>query len=98
MSSARCWKVSKVRTDTGPKADYGEALLADLAKRLTAEFGTGYSGTNLRWFRQFYLEYQNFLPKEIHHAPRDKSISLRLAGGKDTARAACGIRHWLRTA
>ena len=35
------------------KADYGEALLADLAERLTAEFGAGYSGTNLRWFRQF---------------------------------------------
>ncbi len=33
------------------RADYGEQLLRDLAERLTAEFGGGFSGTNLRWFR-----------------------------------------------
>ncbi len=71
------------------KAGYGDALLADLAERLTEEFGAAYSGTNLRWFRQFYLEYPNFMPKEIYHAPRDKSISSQLARG-------AGIHHAVR--
>ena len=62
------------------KADYGEALLADLAARLTAEFGAGYSGTNLRWFRQFHLEYADLLPGAICHALRDKLIASRRAG------------------
>ncbi len=57
------------------KAVYGDVLLPDLAEKLTAEFGSGYSETNLRWFRQFYLEYQNLLPKRIHHAVRDESVS-----------------------
>lgn len=54
------------------KALYGERLLTELAKLLAADFGAGYSGTNLRWFRQFYLEYRYLLPKEICHAVRDK--------------------------
>src|SRR5207237_2770561 len=62
------------------KAAYGDALLKDLAAKLTADFGVGYSGTNLRWFRQFYVEYGDFLPKKICHAMRDKSISPRRAG------------------
>ena len=59
------------------KAGYGDKLLLDLADKLTAEFGAGYSDTNLRWFRQFYLEYGDLLPKRIYHAVRDKSISPR---------------------
>lgn len=55
------------------KAGYGDALLQELANQLTADYGTGYSGTNLRWFRQFYLEYQSLLPDEIYHAVRDES-------------------------
>lgn len=57
------------------KAGYGEALLADLAKKLTVDYGAGYSATNLRWFRQYYLEYRTLLPQEIYHAARDKSTS-----------------------
>jgi hypothetical protein len=57
------------------KAGYGDMLLLDLASKLTAEFGAGCSDTNLRWFRQFYLEYGGLLLERIHHAVRDKSIS-----------------------
>lgn len=55
------------------KAEYGERILKDLAALLSKEFGVGYSGTNLRWFRQFYLEYPNLFFQQIYHAPRDKS-------------------------
>lgn len=54
------------------KALYGERLLGELAGLLMQEYGRGYSATNLRWFRQFYLIYEDFLPREIHHALRDK--------------------------
>jgi hypothetical protein len=62
------------------QATYGDALLEHLAAKLTADFGVGYSGANLRWFRQFYLEYGGLLPKKICHAVRDKSISARRTG------------------
>lgn len=39
------------------KARYGERLLENLAKELSASFGKGFSYANLRNFRQFYLTY-----------------------------------------
>jgi predicted nuclease of restriction endonuclease-like (RecB) superfamily len=39
------------------KANYGEAVLIELSKNLSAEFGKGFSYSNLRNFRQFYLTY-----------------------------------------
>jgi predicted nuclease of restriction endonuclease-like (RecB) superfamily len=71
------------------KAGYGEALLADLAKKLTSDYGTGYSATNLRWFRQYYLEYGSLLSQEIHHSVRDKSPS-------GSSAQTSGIHHSVR--
>lgn len=39
------------------KANYGEAVLLELSKNLSAELGKGFSYSNLRNFRQFYLTY-----------------------------------------
>lgn len=39
------------------RATYGEKLLIELSKALSAEFGKGFSSPNLRNFRQFYLGY-----------------------------------------
>lgn len=39
------------------RAEYGEALLKNLSVALTKEFGKGFSSSNLRNFRQFYLTY-----------------------------------------
>ena len=39
------------------KATYGEAILKTLSIELTQEFGKGFSYSNLRNFRQFYLTY-----------------------------------------
>ncbi|NLD91558.1 MAG: DUF1016 domain-containing protein [Fibrobacter sp.] len=54
------------------KAGYGERILKELAILLSNEFGNGYSGTNLRWFRQFYFEYPNLL-RQMYHALLDTS-------------------------
>jgi predicted nuclease of restriction endonuclease-like (RecB) superfamily len=39
------------------KADYGVSLLSELSKRLTKEFGKGFTESNVRNFRQFYLVF-----------------------------------------
>ncbi len=39
------------------RAEYGKAVLSDLSRRLTAEFGGGFAPDNLRNFRQFYLRF-----------------------------------------
>lgn len=39
------------------RAVYGQGILAQLAERLTAEFGKGFGAANLRNFRQFYLTF-----------------------------------------
>lgn len=39
------------------RAEYGAYLIKDLSRRLTEEFGRGFTGTNLKYFRQFYLAF-----------------------------------------
>jgi predicted nuclease of restriction endonuclease-like (RecB) superfamily len=39
------------------RAQYGRELLNELATRLTGDFGSGFSVSNLRYMRQFYLAY-----------------------------------------
>jgi predicted nuclease of restriction endonuclease-like (RecB) superfamily len=40
------------------RAEYGKALLKELSTALTAEFGTGFSRTNIEYMRRFYLTYR----------------------------------------
>lgn len=49
------------------RAAYGEALLDDLSQRLTADFGRGFTTTNLRYMRSFYVAFP------IRHSARDES-------------------------
>ncbi|MBI5410422.1 MAG: DUF1016 domain-containing protein [Nitrospirae bacterium] len=73
------------------RADYGERLLEDLALRLKADFGGGYSIQNLRYIRQLYLCYPNLLPKnQIRHAVRGES-------GDSSEAAMPDIRHAVRS-
>ncbi len=41
------------------RAEYGKALLKDLSTELTAEFGRGFSRSNLEYMRKFYLAYKD---------------------------------------
>jgi hypothetical protein len=54
------------------KIGYGSKFLKELSKKLTADFGKGFTETNLKYFRQFYL---TFLPMEISHAVSDPSFN-----------------------
>jgi predicted nuclease of restriction endonuclease-like (RecB) superfamily len=58
------------------RAEYGENLLKNLAQQLKADFGKGYSYSNLKYIRQFYLTFPHFLDEaQIGHALRDQSLS-----------------------
>lgn len=56
------WEIGKsiIEKQAGHEtAEYGEKLIADLAKQMTADFGKGFTVANLRNMRQFYLKFQN---------------------------------------
>lgn len=42
------------------RANYGEQILVQLSNALSGEFGKGFSYSNLRNFRQFYLTFPNY--------------------------------------
>ena len=56
------WEIGKliVQDEQGgnAKAAYGKAVLKNLSKQLTLEFGKGFDDSNLRNIRQFYLSFQ----------------------------------------
>ena len=56
------------------RADYGQQLVAQLSKKLAAAYGTGWSGQNLFYMKQFYQSYPRLPPEGgIFHAPRGQS-------------------------
>ena len=58
------WKIGKIIINNEQKnkerADYGKQTLKQLSKYLTAEFGKGFSVSNLYNMRLFYMQYQKF--------------------------------------
>ncbi|MBQ9003897.1 MAG: hypothetical protein IJ087_18785 [Eggerthellaceae bacterium] len=64
------WKIGKdiyEASGESERAAYGKQLIAELAEKLTAEFGKGFTERNLRSMRQFYLVFpiRNALRAEL---------------------------------
>ncbi len=80
------WEIGRVIVEEeqrGKKrADYGKTLIAELAQRLTADFGKGFTETNLKYMRQFYLTFP------IGHALSDESSMLAAARDESSIRNA----------
>ena len=55
------------------RAAYGEAVLDDLSRRLTADFGRGFDVTNLRKMRQFYRLFEIRARRVSHRTPRNET-------------------------
>ena len=63
------WDIGKSiveQQDGYEKAEYGTRLIAELSKQMTIDFGKGFTPTNLKYMRQFYLTFP------IRHALRDE--------------------------
>jgi predicted nuclease of restriction endonuclease-like (RecB) superfamily len=58
------------------RADYGDQLLDALAGQLSRRFGRGFSATNLKYFRLFYLAFADREPR-IRHKACDESDARR---------------------
>ena len=58
------WNIGKLIVEDEQKnqerAQYGEQTLKTISKRLTAELGSGFSLTNLKAMRKFFLIYSIF--------------------------------------
>jgi predicted nuclease of restriction endonuclease-like (RecB) superfamily len=67
------------------RAAYGEAVLEELSRRLTKEFGRGFDVTNLRKMRQFYrmFEIRDVVRLESEKEKRD---AVRLVSGVEATR------------
>ncbi len=63
------WNIGKLICEAqgdNERAEYGAGLLKYLSEKLTAEFGKGYTVTNLKYMRLFYATFPN------RHALRDQ--------------------------
>jgi len=75
------------------RAGYGEELLKGLSKRLTADFGKGFSPSNLRYMKMLHRSFSihhsvsDKLP-ETHQAPSDESAKRHALSAKS---APCGF-------
>jgi len=67
------WNIGRVIVEEEQRgkatAGYGEYLIKELAECLTKEFGKGFTISNIKYFRQFYLSFS------IGHAVRGQSQS-----------------------
>lgn len=56
------WNVGRIIVEDEQKsefrAEYGKQVLKELSKRLTKDFGKGFSVSNLQYMKKFYLKYQ----------------------------------------
>lgn len=56
------------------RAEYGKRVIAIASKALTEEFGKGYSQTNCKSYRKFYIEFQKFAIGQTLSAQSPKQI------------------------
>jgi len=83
------------------RAEYGARLIEELSRRLKQDFGGGYSVQNLRYMRQFYVEFPALVHAPlIRHTPRGELSLLPDSTPADAIRhTPCGdsgspIQNW----
>jgi len=80
------------------RAAYGEAVLEELSRRLTGDFGRGFDVTNLRKMRQFYRMFDIRDAARLEsskNGPGKKRDAARLVSIREIIRhTACGELSW----
>lgn len=55
------WNIGRLiiedEQNNSQRAEYGKQVLKELSKRLTQDFGKGFSRANLQWMRLLYIKY-----------------------------------------
>ena len=65
------YRIAEEELQSADRAEYGAKIIAKLAKELTAEYGKGFTKTNLYNFYSFYKAYP-----EIFHSMGGKSFAI----------------------
>lgn len=52
-------RIVEEEQDGNKRAEYGKNLIKILSEKLTKEFGKGFSETNLKQMKTFYINYKN---------------------------------------
>ena len=58
-----CYRFTQTTKLAAESSKYGEEIIREVAARLTREFGSGFSKTNLEYMRRFYLTYPKRIPQ-----------------------------------
>jgi len=80
------------------RAEYGKTVLKELSVHLTERFGKGFSSTNLKQMRQFYISYsiRQTLSDELQNADyQDFDIS-KITSGKSFPQFNLSWSHYLK--
>ncbi len=75
------------------RAKYAEKTLKNLSKKLTKEFGRGYSVDNLQRMRNFYLTYQN----RIYATLSRKSLKIMIGYLQENTSYICQVKSNCKT-
>ena len=73
-------KIVKYEQRGKTRAEYGEKTLAEISQKLTQEFGQGFSKTNLKLMRQFFLMYGNRIGQTLSDQFDNNRKSQMLSG------------------
>ncbi len=83
LMTATYWEVGRRIVEFEQKgkkrADYGEAIIRQLAHDLTQRFGRGFGVVNLSQMKNFYLAWA---PQQIFQTPSEKSAVLSVLAAK----------------
>lgn len=69
------------------RAEYGKAVLKDLSLHLTQRFGKGFSVSNLKQIRQFYIVYSKGQTPSVFLQNSDKQIEKRQTLSDESAKS-----------
>ena len=72
------WRIVEQEQHGSKRAKYGKHVIELASKTLTEEFGNGYSETNIRSFRRFYLEFKDIQIQQMVSAEfKEKLIQIQ---------------------
>ena len=72
------WRIVEQEQQGSKRAEYGKHVIELASKALTEEFGKGYSETNIRSFRRFYLEFKDIqIQRTVSAEFKEKIIQIQ---------------------
>lgn len=79
------WRIVEQEQHGKARADYGAYVIKLASETLTQEFGKGYSETNIRGFRKFYLTFREFEIQQTLPAELNNMIQQTLSAESETS-------------